>query len=314
MRDESAFSNRHIKSRELEKQPAQSRSGLTQEILAPQQVSPHELLEIRALRARAWLAAGIANAGDFSDGLWEVDPVDAVAYHVLLRDSGRLAAAARLSIHQSVEELPDFSTLCKAVAATDLGGVGPYASLNRLVVDPDLKGNGLASMLLEPRILLALLAGAKTLVCNVASAHPDEGRTRTLAERYKRIGFRKQGHLIESGPGDWTEVLCGCPTHIWKELNSSAWARIIENYLSPNSPFARFELTDSCISLILETLIQSAQRYFELRNHASESDLELFALAKLSIDKVLGSRDVSAHFIASSRTFDSLYSEISRRS
>ena len=77
------------------------------------------------------------------------DPWDAVATHWAIWRDNRIVAAARLSIHNRLSELPN-AEIFEGVLSGDLPG--PIGSLNRLVVAPEMAGQGLSLALDKVRI------------------------------------------------------------------------------------------------------------------------------------------------------------------
>lgn len=76
------------------------------------------------------------------------DEIDATARHWVIVDAGEAIAAARLSFHHSIEDLPDAEILagiCRTLPT-------PIASLNRLVVHPDYRRRGYGTRLDKIRL------------------------------------------------------------------------------------------------------------------------------------------------------------------
>jgi GNAT superfamily N-acetyltransferase len=131
--------------------------------------------EIGALRVRSWRAVR-AFAGDVHTWL---DSWDQHARHWAFLKAGRPVAAARLSVHQSLEHVPDaevYAGVFREPLATPLG------SFNRLVVDPGYRGLGLSRALDTVR-----MAAAQAMGCHgvIVATTPGSRRTRQL----QALGF-----------------------------------------------------------------------------------------------------------------------------
>lgn len=124
------------------------------ELLSP---TPEILNEIGRLRVLAWKSS----QPKFRDmDVW-LDALDSAARHWLVRYDGRIVAAGRLSVHSSIQEIPDaglFENL-----KSDLLRL-PIASLNRLVVHPDFRGKGISAELDRIRIQVAMESGCGCIV------------------------------------------------------------------------------------------------------------------------------------------------------
>jgi GNAT superfamily N-acetyltransferase len=106
---------------------------------------PADLEEIYVLRVAAWRA----RVESFPDiGRW-TDAEDARAAHWAIRDDGRIVAAARLSIYDSLAEVPH-AEIFDGVFSRMMEG--PIASLNRLVVAPSHSGKGFSEALDRVRV------------------------------------------------------------------------------------------------------------------------------------------------------------------
>jgi GNAT superfamily N-acetyltransferase len=118
---------------------------------------PADLEEIYTLRVAAWRA----RVESFPDiGRW-TDAEDAHAAHWAVRNGGRIVAAARLSIHDSLAEVPD-AEIYDGVFSARLDG--PIASLNRLVVAASHRGKGCSEALDRIRICHAQAQGCRHII------------------------------------------------------------------------------------------------------------------------------------------------------
>lgn len=141
---------------------------------------------IGRLRVAAWRAR-VASFPAMDSWL---DELDESARHWALYDTtGQAVAAARLSQHRALHEVPGYEVYPSALA----GRACPIASLNRLVVHPAWAGRGLAAILDRVRIDRARRSGARTLVMRT---HPQRGKA------LEAIGFVNLGTALPyaSGP------------------------------------------------------------------------------------------------------------------
>jgi GNAT superfamily N-acetyltransferase len=132
------------------------------------------LRQIGHLRVRAW-ATEIPEAAEMDEWLdrWENE-----GWHWLVYQGDELVAAARLSIHQALDEVPDRECFEGVFAEAP---PAPLASLNRLVVAPSARGLGLSRRLDELRLDFAKAQGCR---CAIGST-PMEHRVKQLVE----LGF-----------------------------------------------------------------------------------------------------------------------------
>src|SRR3990170_4437597 len=101
------------------------------ELLTEQSVGVRQ--EIGRLRSAVWRAEPDVNRSALPGDVW-LDDLDAIADHWVARDGqGRIVAAARMTIHDRLEDVPYYESF----AHLPIGSKGPFASLNRLVVNPD---------------------------------------------------------------------------------------------------------------------------------------------------------------------------------
>jgi GNAT superfamily N-acetyltransferase len=130
---------------------------------------------IGRLRVQAW-----ADVVGTVDGMtcW-LNAVDAVARHWAFFCGDEPVAAARLSVHQAISQVPDAEVFSPVFRESP---PGPIASLNRLVVAPAYRGIGLSSRLDQVRLEAAEAMGCKCVVGYTASG---ERRVKQL----KKAGF-----------------------------------------------------------------------------------------------------------------------------
>jgi GNAT superfamily N-acetyltransferase len=118
--------------------------------------------QIGRLRIEAWQTE-TANAADMET--W-VDEFDRAARHWVVFQNARPVAAARLSIHASLETVPDAESYAGVFAEPP---PGPIASLNRLVVHPATRGCGLSKKLDLIRLEAAEKSGCRSAILSTAS-------------------------------------------------------------------------------------------------------------------------------------------------
>lgn len=155
---------------------------------------PQVLDQVYALRVKAWLADGI-NPDSNLEGIWK-DEYEERARHWAVLDGEKVLAAARLSIHQSLGDVPShyvFESL-KFEAPT------PIASINRLVVHPDGRGLGLSRKLDAIRLQEAKQEGCRTVV-----AYCLEARVPAL-ERFGFVRVSPLNYRIERPFGPITAL------------------------------------------------------------------------------------------------------------
>ncbi|NQT16886.1 MAG: GNAT family N-acetyltransferase [Planctomycetes bacterium] len=167
--------------------------------------------EICRLRARVWEATGQAAATAFPDGGWR-DPYDSDCPHWIIRDHrGRLVAAARVTVHDRLEEVPEAEEYLRY----GLRLPGPIAAPARVVVLAEAQGGGLARRLLDAQDAFARRAGARHAVRQASPA-----MVRLLVRRAWRIlgpatpdprftGFRFEVAVLDLSDASTTP---DCPT------------------------------------------------------------------------------------------------------
>ena len=122
-----------------------------------------DLLEkIGALRVEAWKAEAPSAAGM---GTW-LDEFDRSARHWAVFDHGILLASARLTTHGSLAEVPDAESYPGVFREPP---AAPIGSLNRLVVHPSARGQGLSKRLDLIRLEAAENLGCRSVILSTAS-------------------------------------------------------------------------------------------------------------------------------------------------
>ena len=142
------------------------------EITNTSHVSETFRLRYEVLALEALLLPHVRLAGLITDGH------DAHARHWAVFRSGIMIAAARMCTHDTQTATPDAAAFLKETLPA------PIATLNRLVVDPGSRGQGIAAHLDDCRISAARLAGAKWVVGTLPAS-----RIASL----ERLGFRRTG-------------------------------------------------------------------------------------------------------------------------
>ena len=112
------------------------------------------LAAIYRLRAAVWRDTGAVAQAAFADGRWS-DEHDPASLHWVIRDAGELVAAARLSVHERLADVPE----AEAYAAVGLRLAGRIAAPARVVVAPAARRHGLAWQLLDAQDAAARAAG-----------------------------------------------------------------------------------------------------------------------------------------------------------
>ena len=138
---------------------------------------PDRLDEMGALRVVAWKEEQGISQDFFSHNAW-IDDDDQKAHHWIITKDNVIVAAARMSFHREYHTVPHADLFDE----NELGNFnsGPFASLNRLVVAPEYRGNGFSAVLDEARIRYAEENGAKLII-----AQPIASRIKPLED----LGF-----------------------------------------------------------------------------------------------------------------------------
>lgn len=141
------------------------------------------------LRIQSWISVGVLEPGKYKNDVC-MDEHDHHAFHWAIRINSKIIAAARLCVHNSLNELPDsgfFVDITEEIEA-------PIATLNRLVVHPDYQKQGLSRLLDKVRF-----DKAAELKCRSIIVVGPGYRINSLAKQ----GFKVVGNAnLERAP-DW---------------------------------------------------------------------------------------------------------------
>lgn len=118
--------------------------------------------EVGRLRVVTWKASPELAPGAFSEGSW-TDEHDEHSWHWVVSHDSRVVASARLCLHDSLKEMPDYFAFPKDVLLNPKTDY-PIACINRLVVHPDVQGLGIGSLLDRQRIEKSKDLGAKVVL------------------------------------------------------------------------------------------------------------------------------------------------------
>lgn len=148
-----------------------------------------ELEQIYKLRANVWSQVRGINLDSFPDNKW-YDEHDEHAVNWAVFSGTNIVAAARMCIHDRLSYVPDFrSSHCYPLIPS------PIASLNRLVVHPSVRGNGIAAQLDVLRISEAIRSDCRSAVVFWSEV---SGEKRKAALEYQ--GFRQTCYSYSDGP------------------------------------------------------------------------------------------------------------------
>lgn len=122
---------------------------------------PDELMtEIASLRHSVWNNLVFHSTRNSPED-W-TDQLDSESEHFVIFDGASVIAAARMSIHNKPEQIPDFEAIVSDIP--DWVPKFPLASINRLVVSERYRGRGAAKALDRARMKSAQISGAKRVV------------------------------------------------------------------------------------------------------------------------------------------------------
>lgn len=122
--------------------------------------------EIGRFRLEVWRQETAVNEALFPKGEW-IEALDTVARHWIFVDDLGLVAAARLTIHQTLNDNPDGYLWARAGRSVPL----PAGHFCKLVVAKRARGRGLGKRLNATRIEAARASGAKSILVTASEAN-----------------------------------------------------------------------------------------------------------------------------------------------
>jgi GNAT superfamily N-acetyltransferase len=135
--------------------------------------------EIGALRLEVWRGETTVNESLFPTGLW-IEPLDSLARHWIARAESKIIAAARLTVHLTLEENPDGPWWIEHGLQVPL----PVANFCKLVVHKNYRGRGLGHAFDRIRLEAAREMGARSIIVTAS-----EKNSKLLME----LGFEDTG-------------------------------------------------------------------------------------------------------------------------
>lgn len=185
------------------------------------------LEKIGRLRVAAW--STFMPGRSIRRACW-LDEFELRARHWCLFHDGELVAAARMSVHRRLDEVPD-ACIYQGVFSTP--PEAPLASFNRLVVRPEYRGRGLSRRLDEVRLKAAQTLGCRSVVLETHSGPIRLAQLQELG--FHVVGAARpypEGHFAcESG----VVVLCDLPnpsSDILATANRMGWSGDAVNEVS----------------------------------------------------------------------------------
>jgi hypothetical protein len=120
--------------------------------------------EIGSLRREVWETVEGFDKNAFPGEIW-IDDYDLSAIHWVVFDQQRIIASARLGVYAAYEDIPYFEMMKPHKSLLKL----PVASLNRLVVKPEYRGQFISKMLDVTRVEEAKKNNVKTIIGQAVS-------------------------------------------------------------------------------------------------------------------------------------------------
>ena len=134
-----------------------SNDAAVQLVLVPVEVTEPSLIDsICRFRVQVWAATGCLAPDAFPNGIWR-DELDDTCKHLVVMQGERILAAARWSLHRSVDELPE----AKQYQRLHLQLEGPIGVVERVVACPSVPHLGLSRVLLDAIEAKLRAAGAR---------------------------------------------------------------------------------------------------------------------------------------------------------
>jgi predicted GNAT family N-acyltransferase len=136
---------------------------------------PERMMDIGRFRIQGWKNENGIDPAFFSKEYW-LDDVDRKAFHWIITQDEQIVATARLSLHYGLENVP-YAQLLKPEHRPPFENKR-VASINRLVVDPRFRREGLSRLLDQVRI-----ERAKSQKADIIIAFPQFVRLRPLTKK-----------------------------------------------------------------------------------------------------------------------------------
>jgi len=203
----------------------------------PVEIDPRDTVLLRRigrLRVRAW--ATFRSGSRAPGGCW-LDEFDLSARHWAFFDGDEPVAAARLSVHGQLSDLPDAPIFD---GVFQIPPAAPIAAFNRLVVHPAYRGLALSLRLDCARVAAAIEAGCRSVVLET---HSGAARVAQLTA----LGFRVVGPSRPYPPGNpyggdgvvvFRDLSLESSGRIRETVNRMGWSSDTLNELSEE--FVRF--------------------------------------------------------------------------
>jgi GNAT superfamily N-acetyltransferase len=189
----------------------------------PVEVDPHDrklLDQVGRLRVAAW--APFKNRGDSRTGCW-LDAFELSARHWVIFDNSTPVAAARLSVHQALDEVPDASIFTGVFAAPP---PSPIGSFNRLVVHPAYRGMGLSRPFDRIRLEAAIAQACRSAIVETHSGPKRVAQLNALGFQVFGPSRPYPGGHFSEGPGIvlFRELTSGLASGIRETANHMGWS------------------------------------------------------------------------------------------
>ena len=145
---------------------------------------PERIFDIGKFRIQGWRKEKGVDPDFFAQKTW-LDELDRTARHWIVTNGSEIVAAARLSFHDSLLDVP-YADMLTPEHRRHFENKR-VASLNRLVVSPECRGQGISGQLDRIRIERARSQGAEVII-----AFPQLIRIESL----RKMGFEMLGELL----------------------------------------------------------------------------------------------------------------------
>jgi SAM-dependent methyltransferase len=212
----------------------------------PVEIDPHDpvlLEQIGRLRVCAW-----ATFKEVATECW-LDEFELSARHWVIFDNGQPIAAARLSIHQTLDDVPDASIY---EGIFDQPPSGPIALFNRLVVHPAHRGAALSRLFDQVRIAAAIESGCRSVIVQTNSGPSRVAQLHALGFRDVGPGHPyPPGHFYYNCNGSFFLLdLTASPSHgIRQTANRMGWSTDVLSEVSTAFVQAAAEATHAVLDI-----------------------------------------------------------------